>query len=77
MERMTKTTIANLKVADCIGFDSVPDVPDAPGAVMVYVERNGNRAYVSGSTGPLVYENSEKARRNLKRIRPDLEPTWI
>ena len=77
MERMTKTTIANLKVADCIGFDSVSDVPDTPGAVMVYVERNGNRVYVCGSTGPLVYENSEKARRNLKRIRPDLEPTWI
>ncbi len=72
MERMTKTTIANLKVADRIGFDQVDG-----GGVIVWLERSGNRAYVCGSSGPLVYEYESKARRNLRRVRPDLEPTSI
>lgn len=72
MERMTKTTIANLKVADRLGFTAA-----AAGGVMVWLERNGNRAYVCGSSGPLVYADEKKARRNLQRIRPELEPTNI
>lgn len=73
MERMTKTTIANLKICDACGFTPVDGSP----GVMVWLERSGNRAYVSGSSGPLVYETQKKARRNLQRVRADLEPTSI
>lgn len=73
MERMTQTSIANLKVADECGFDKV----DGSTGVIVWVQRSGNRAYLCGSTGPLVYDDKSKARRNVKRIRPDLEPTEI
>jgi len=71
MERMTKTTVANLKICDRVGFEP------APGGVLVWVEKTGRRAYVCGSSGPLVYEYESKARRNIKRLRPDLEPTSI
>ena len=72
-ERMTKTTIANVKIADKAGFEKVDGAP----GVMIWIERNGNRAYVCGSSGPLVYENEKKARRNFNRVRFDLEPTSI
>lgn len=72
MERMTKTTIANIKIADKAGFDDAPG-----GGVIVWIERDGNRAYVCGSSGPLVYEDQKKARRNINRVRIDLEPTSI
>jgi hypothetical protein len=72
MERMTKTSIANLKICDKTGFDAAPG-----GGVMVWLERLGNRAYVCGASGPLVYETPQKARRNLQRVRSDLEPTSI
>lgn len=72
MERMTKTTIANLKICDKVGIQDMPGV-----GVMVWLERNGNRAYVCGSSGPLIYSNQTFARRNIKRIRSDLEPTTI
>jgi hypothetical protein len=71
MERMTKTSSANLKVAEKVGLDAVA------GGVLVWLERAGNRAYVCGSSGPLVYESAQKARRNIQRARPDLEPTSI
>lgn len=73
MERMTKTTIANLKIADKAGFIKVDHAP----GVMVWIECKGNRGYVCGSSGPLVYENEKKARRNINRVRFDLEPTSI
>jgi hypothetical protein len=76
MERMTQTSIANLKVADSAGFEPIT-YADGGSAVMVWVERNGNRAYLCGTSGPLPYEDKVKARRNVKRIRPDLEPTDI
>ena len=72
MEKMTKNSTANLGVCDKAGY-TVAEV----GGVMVWVERLGNRAYLCGSSGPLVYENKAKARRAVKRLRPDLEPTDI
>jgi len=73
MEKMTKTSTANLGVCDKSGYTPV----DGSTGVMVWVERLGNRAYLCGTTGPLVYENKAKARRAVKRLRPDLEPTDI
>ena len=70
---MTKTTIANLKICDACGFTPVDGSP----GVMVWLERSGNRAYVSGSSGPLGDETEKKARRNVQRVRADLEPTSI
>ena len=71
MDRMTKTSIANLKTCDKTGFTTVP------AGVMVWVERSGNRAYLCGATGPLIYVSEQKARRNLKRVRSELEPASI
>lgn len=70
---MTKTSIANLKVCDKIGFQSV----EGSNCVMVLMERSGNRAYVCGGSGPLVYEDVKKARRNIMRVRANFEPTTI
>lgn len=71
MGRMTKTSRANLEVADECGV--------APGAsgFMVWVSKKGNRAYLQDSEGPLEYKTKTLARRAVKRIRPDLEPTTI
>lgn len=71
MGRMTKTSRANLEIADACGV-----VAGASGW-MVWVERNGARAYLSDSAGPLEYKTDTLARRAVKRIRPDLEPTTI
>jgi hypothetical protein len=73
MERMTKTSIANLKVADRAGFDKIAGTTQ----VMVWVERNGNRAYLCGTSGPLQHASIFSARHSVRRIRPDLEPTEI
>lgn len=91
--RMTKASAANLAVADKVGFDVVGNAQDfadyaennyeetctylTSQAVMVWVERNGNRAYLCDASGPMVYETIEKAWRNIRRVRPDLTPTTI
>ena len=72
MERMTKGSAANLAVADAAGYTATET-----GGVMVWVARAGNRAYLCGTSGPLVYDTKAKARRNVKRVRQDLEPTDI
>lgn len=94
MQRMTKTSIANLKACDTVGFHEIGNAQDfsdyaennhedtctyiTSPTVIVWVERAGNRAYLCGSSGsPLIYDSAEKARRNIKRVRPDLEPTTI
>jgi len=68
---MTKTSRANLEVADRCGF------METPAGVTVWVERTGNRAFLHDSEGPMVYPSSALARRAIKRIRPDLEPVSI
>lgn len=71
MGRMTKTSKTNLMIADDCGI-----VAGASGW-MVWVARDGNRAYLSDSEGPLEYKTEILARRAIKRIRPDLEPATI
>jgi len=72
-QRLTATSIANLKAADKCGYTDM----DFLVGVTVWVERNGNRAYLCGSSMVLVYPDQKAARRAIKRLRPDLEPTTI
>lgn len=71
MGRMTKTSIANLEVADRCAFQWMPH------GVVVWVERDGNRAYLHDSEGPMLYPSAALARRAVRRVRPDLEPVSI
>ena len=71
-QRMTATSRANAKACDRAGYTNLEG-----GGVSVWVERNGNRAYLCGSRTALEYPNEQAARRAFKRIRPDLEPTTI
>lgn len=73
MGRMTKTSKANLSVADRCGFHDVAD------GVLVWVERDGNypRAFLHDSEGPMVYPSQALARRAIRRVRSDLEPVSI
>lgn len=73
MARMTKTSKENLLVADKIKIESSKTYPEW----MVAIYRNGNLAYLSDSEGPITYKTIVEARRVVKRIRPDLEPTTI
>jgi len=73
MERMTRTTVKNVEICDKYGYQ---DVPGAPGQVIVWVEKDGNRQYVCGASGPLIYSDVKKARRNVQRLRYGLEPTF-
>jgi len=70
-QRLTATSIANLKAADKCGYMEKDD------GVYVWVERNGNLAYLCGSLLMLKYPDQKAARRAIKRLRPDLEPTTI
>ncbi len=71
MGRMTKTSKENLLVADKIVIE------EKIGFCTVRVELKGNAAYLQDSASILHYESVQKARRAVKRIRPDLEPTTI
>jgi hypothetical protein len=70
-ERITKLSHKNLLIADRIGFDRVTD-DESDTRILIWVEREGNRAYLHGATAPLVYDDMTKALRNLSRIRPDV-----
>jgi hypothetical protein len=73
---MSKQSVENLKVAD-----SARLIPFISNGVYqwtnVSVSRNGNVAYLYGSDGLVNYPSALVARRSIKRIRPDLEPTEI
>jgi hypothetical protein len=69
---MTKTSLENLKVADSAKYHEA-----TAGGWLVAVERKGNRAYLSDAEGPIAYPTQTLARRAIRRIRPDLEPTEI
>lgn len=72
MSRMTKTSLENLKVAKRAVFHEA-----LGGGWFVVAERNDNRAYVSDAEGPIAYPTQTLARRSVRRVRPDLEPTEI
>ncbi|MGB3226180.1 MAG: hypothetical protein WBB23_25555 [Desulforhopalus sp.] len=71
MARLSKTSIENLKIADKIVIE------EKIGFCTVRVELNGNAAYLQGGDSIMHYDSIQKARRAVKRIRPDLEPTTI
>ena len=72
MRRMTKTSLENLKVADAAKYHE-----GTAGGWLVALEMKGNRAYLSDIDGPIAYPTQTLARRAIKRVRPDLEPTEI
>jgi len=76
-QRMTAISVANLEVADKVGFYDSSDSKGGIFGVMVWVEKEGRRAFLSGSKTPLIYKDRVLARRAVKRLRPDLEPTDI
>lgn len=70
--RLSKTSIENLKVADKVVIEE-----KIGNFCTVRVELNGNSAYLNGGESIMHYPTVQKARRAVKRIRPDLEPTTI
>lgn len=73
MGRMTKTSKENLLVADRIEIEKNRNYNDF--AVVLF--RGDRMAYLSCKDGPMTYKTISDARRAVKRIRPDLEPTTI
>ena len=68
MGRMNKISKANLEVADRCGVSRID------GQYAVWVELDGNRAYLAHIHGPMLYRSIGHARRAVRRIRPDLSP---
>jgi hypothetical protein len=68
MQRITVQSKANVEVAEKIGIIKSEDNK----GWLIWLERGGNRDYVSGINGPIVYEDMAKARRFIRRFRPDL-----
>lgn len=75
MARMTKTSKENLLVADRIKIEKVKS--DYYTSFLVAIYKDGNIAFLSDAEGPISYLSLAAARRVVKRIRPDLEPTTI
>jgi hypothetical protein len=73
MARMTKTSKENLLVADRIEIEKNRNYDDF--AVVIF--RGGKMAYLSDKQGPMTYKTIQEARRVVKRVRPDIEPTTI
>lgn len=71
MARMTKLSVENLRVADCVKIELTIY------GYLVAVSREGNVAYLSDASAPIVYSSEIAARRAVKRLRPDLEPVSI
>jgi hypothetical protein len=65
--RLTKQSSENLRVAERVGFD------ETDGGVLVYAEKNGNRAYLHTAAGPVCYDTIADARAIVERYRPDLD----
>ena len=73
MQRMTKTSKQNLIVADRVEIHKSDDME----LYFVRLWRGDKMAYLSSSVAPINYDSIQHARRAIKRIRPDLEPTTI
>ena len=61
--RLTKQSSENLRVAERVGFD------ETAGGVLVYVERDGNRAYLHTAAGPACFKSVAEARAAVTRHR--------
>ncbi|MGK2849260.1 MAG: hypothetical protein ACSLEX_04340 [Minisyncoccota bacterium] len=68
---MTKLSRENLMVADRARILFTDQL------YLVEVAKNGNVAYLQSGDGIMTYPSAELARRAVRRIRPDLEPTTI
>ena len=73
MARMTKTSKENLMVADRIEIDHFEKL----GVYTVRVWRGDRMAYLLDSEKTVEYPTIIAARRAVRRLRPDLEPTTI
>jgi hypothetical protein len=66
--RLSKTSVENLRICDRVGFD------ETAGGVLVYVEKNGNRAYLHTASGPACFDTIADAKRAVSRHRPSRSP---
>jgi len=73
MARMTQTSKANLLAADRVEITE----NDIWQTYTVFVYRGEKRDYLKDSEGSISFDSIQKARRTVKRHRPDLEPTTI
>jgi len=68
MQRITVQSKANVEVAEKIGIIKSEDNK----GWLIWLERGGNRAFVCGINGPIIYKDMATARRFIRRFRPDL-----
>lgn len=69
--RMNRTAVENLKVCE-----SVEIVKHADDAFSIAVYLSGNCSKIHGANGEIFYGSESLARRAIKRLRKDLEPTF-
>ena len=74
-QRVTRTSVANLKVCDSVQLVKVEHRGET--FYTVSLRRGDAVAYLCGSRSVVSYPTTVAARRAIKRIRPDLEPTEI
>jgi hypothetical protein len=74
-QRLTRTSVANLKICDQVRLHK----QEHRGAeyFTVSMSRGDAVAYLCGSRSVVTYPTVMAARRAVKRIRPDIEPTEI
>lgn len=68
--RMNKTAVQNLKVCDRVEIIKHSDT-----AYTIAVYLNGYVSKIHGADGEIIYKTETLARRAVKRLRSDLEPT--
>jgi hypothetical protein len=68
--RMTRISRTNLTACDSAQIE-----PAAPSGFLVRLQKSQMVAYITSTDGVVVYPTVLAARRAIKRIRPDLEPT--
>lgn len=69
--RLSSLSVANLKAADHARIVLNDQL------YLVEVSRNGNVAFLHSGDAIMNYPTAELARRAIRRLRPDLEPTTI
>lgn len=62
--RLTEQSRENLRICDRVGFDTTES------GVLVYVERDGNRAYLHTADGPACFKSVADASTAVRKHRP-------
>lgn len=70
--KMTSISKSNLLVAE-----SAQIMPFDAGGYGVKVWRGDSAAFLHAADSVMVYKSAELARRAVRRLRPDLEPTTV